>query len=288
MKTGKNFKIFGMRQSLLGDTIMSLPILNYLHKIYDNPYIYFQIAQKCSQGALLYLNHPRIDQLVISDCNEGFGQRDRDIMGQCDLVINTMPAHPDSRFPNDFNIYEETFRMAGFPIEEYYKLSPEEQRPKLHKWFNIEKAPAKTVGFWPCAGYGKENKRNPSWDWYTNLLVLLDKDGYNLCQFGHPNDFGGRYWGTKVKNMNQLPFFDQIKMSLECDLVLGTDSGAGLIIGAYDHPQISLLTNHWPGHDRNPYAFAPNNLNNINFFAKESADNINYQEVFEKIREIVK
>jgi ADP-heptose:LPS heptosyltransferase len=43
-------KIFGVRGSLIGDIIMSLPILDYLKEKYGNYYLYFAIAQKCQQA----------------------------------------------------------------------------------------------------------------------------------------------------------------------------------------------------------------------------------------------
>ncbi len=69
-------RIWGFRQSLIGDTIMALPILNWAERRWPGSYKHWQVARKCSQSAQLYLNHPLIDQIVISDCHEGMGPRD--------------------------------------------------------------------------------------------------------------------------------------------------------------------------------------------------------------------
>lgn len=298
-KTGKNFKIFGIRGSLIGDSIMALPILNLLEKEFPGSYKYWQIARKCSQSAQLYLNHPLIDQIVISDCEEGMGPRDKEIASKCDIVFDLMPQHPTGdSWPNTRNIYEETWMMAKLPLHLYYALPIEQQRPKLTKWFDIVKQPQKTVALWPCAGYGKENKRNPSVLWYFGLVGLLTGLGYKVIQFGHPKDFDGGIQDltknavdslkTNYVCMNNSHFFDQIKTTLGCDLMIGTDSGSSLIVGAYDLiPQITLLTNHWPGHVQNFTAFASNAPKNHNLFAENGADNIKIMDVINRVKELI-
>lgn len=282
-KTGKNFKIWGMRGSLIGDNLMALPLLTLLEKMYPGSYKYWQVARKGSQMVPLLLNHPLIDRLVISDCNEGMGLNDIAIFNECDLRFNVMPNHPlEQDWPNYRNIYEETAVMSGFTMEQYNLLTEDEKRPRLVKWFNIEKQQPKTIALWPCAGYGNENTRNPSKKWYEGLIHILSFLNYNVIQFGHPNDFHI----NNAIDKRALPFFDQIKMSLGCDLVISTDSGSGLIFGAYEMPQITLLTNHFPGHVKNLTAFAPNNKNNTNFIGIGGADKINQVSVVEKIREI--
>jgi len=297
MRTGKNFKVFGIRGSLIGDSIMALPILTFVEKQFPNSYKYWQIAKKCSQAAPLYFNHPLIDKIVISDCNEGMGPKDTEIAKGCDVVFNVMPQHPlQQDWPNYRNIYEETWVMAGLPMEYYNSLTAEEKRPKLYKWFDIEKQPKKTIALWPCAGYGRENTRNPSEKWYLSLITLLSKEGYNVIQFGHPNDYNfnktinaqKEWFKINFNCFNGLPFFEQIKMSLGCDLAIATDSGSSLVLGAYEMPQITLLTNHFPNHIQNLEAFAPNNPNNINFVSLNGADNTDIFKVVEKVKEIVK
>ena len=312
-KTGKNFKIWGTRFSILGDTIMSLVILNALEKRFPGSYKYFHIAKRCAHAAPLYFNHPLIDRIVISDYDEEMGTNDAAIAKTCDIILNTKPPfHSRQDWPNSNCIYRETFFMSGLPLEWYDTLSDEEKRPKLAKWFNVERQPAKTIALWPCAGYGNENKRNPSREWYVKLINKLHEEGYNTIQFGHPKDynlfnaingqsdapsniytfsdtiqkFQTDSWGETFKILNHLPFFDQIKMTLGCDLVISTDSGSGLIFGAYEMPQISLLTNHFPNHTKNLTAFAPNNPNNTNFIGIGSPDNIEIFKVLQKVKEL--
>lgn len=287
MNTGKNFKCFGMRSGLIGDSIMALPILNYLELKYPNSYKYWTIDKKCSQAAPIYFNHPLIDKILITEQNESVGPKELEIAKQCDVIINPSPSHPLGDFwPNHRNIYEETWMMAGLFLKDYHNLPPEQQRPKLEKWFNIEKR-EKSIALFPFAGYAKEGKRSPSLHWYRELMWELQGLGYSICHFGHFNEpsLGDEYTKGYVNLTNQ-PFFEQIKLALGCDLTIGTDSGTALIMGAYEVPQISLLTNHWPDHIQNPLAFATNNPNNQSLFAPDGADNIKIDDVISVIKSI--
>lgn len=283
----KNFKIFGFRGSMIGDQIMTLPILNFLERQYPGSYKYFQIARKFSQAVPLYLNHPLIDKIIISDCDEGMGPKDKEIAAQCHLVFDVMPNHPmEHDWPNYRNIYEETWVMAGLPLAAYRALPADEQRPKLVPWFDIPRQSKPTIGVWPCAGYGMEGKRHPTKGWYDELIKSVNTHfpSFQVLQFGHPNDF--RIEGAT--DMRHEPFFDQIKKSVGCDVIISTDSGSGLILGAYGVSQISLLTNHFPGHHRNLTAFAPNNLRNHNLVGVNNPDNINIQDVITILQNLSK
>lgn len=277
MKTGKSFSIFGLRGSLLGDTVMTLPVLHLLRREHPDCYIYWQIARQHAHAAPLYFNHPNIDQIVISDCEEGMGPRDYEIASKCDIVFNVMPPCVDPYdWPMRRNIYEQAWVMQGLPLEAYYSLTPEQRRPSLTKWFNVVKQP-KTIAIWPCAGYGRENKRNPSQAWYNRLVAKLVAAGYQVNQYGHPRDFTL----SQTTDCRAMGFFDQVKATVGCDLVISTDSGSGLIFGAYGMAQISLLTPHFPGHTKNLEAFGPDNPNNRNFVGVGSADNIDIDQVVE-------
>lgn len=279
-------KIMCGRSGMLGDTLAALPIATYCRKHWPDAQIIWPIGKKFAQAAPIYLNHPDIDQIFIFDGDERpQSQRDFDMIDSCWLALNPTPEHPDNIYPSQRNIYLETFLMAGFTERQWNFLTPEEQRPKLYKWWNDgPKVQKRTIAIWPCAGYGRENKRNPSQKWYFELINKLEKLDYCVCQFGHPNDF-------QVVNsfckLNDLNFFEQIRHSLECDLIIGTDSGSQLILGAYEKPMISLLTNHWR-EDQDPHSLEVNNPNNYSFWAKGGADNILVDDVVAKVKDMVK
>ena len=254
-KTGKNFKIWGIRSGLIGDTIMALPVLNHLEKLYPNSYKYFSIAKKCSQAAPIYFNHPLIDRIKITDFAEQEGETDTAIVKECDVVINTTPpVYESGHWFNVRGQVEECFLMAGFSKDEFDNLDKEEKKPYLNLWFDTNKK-EKTIAIWPFAGYGKWLSRAPSEQWWREIIEDLIKQGWSIAHFG---------WHE--------------------------DTGSAWIFGAYGLPQITLLTNHFVQdgmkHTQNPTAFAPCNFNdlNVNLFSEGSCSNITHDRVFEAIK----
>ena len=73
-------KIWGTRFSLIGDIVMSLPILEHLKDIYGTYYCYFSIAQKCKQSLPIFINQPLINEIKISDLPEELGDLDNAII----------------------------------------------------------------------------------------------------------------------------------------------------------------------------------------------------------------
>jgi ADP-heptose:LPS heptosyltransferase len=274
MRIGKNFRMWGVRGSLLGDCIGALTVLNSIEQHHPGSFKYWQVAAKCSHIAPLFIGHPLIDRIVISDCPEGMGPRDREIAATCDIVFNVMPEHPwEQDYPNHRDFYHETFIMSGLGDQDYFALPPEQRLPKLVKWFRSESrltAASKIIAIWPQAGYGKEPKRSPGQVWYQALVDDLISRGYDIIQFGHPADFEL----AGVCRRTHIDFFQQVRETLSCDLVISTDSGSGLIFAAYEHPQITLTAPHWPGHVRNLDALAPKNRNGHVFVGVGSADRI--------------
>lgn len=281
-------KIWGVRHSLAGDMVMALPALNYLEIKYPNSFKYWVIAKKCVQFAPIFFNHPLINQIRITQYPERLGWEDIRIAQSCDVILDVAPQHPDgmpgttpqSCWWNYYNIFEETFRMAGFDVEEYRKMPEELKYPKLSKWFDIEKNDT-TIGIWPFTSYGL-NKRSPSLKWWKELVKLLNCPIY---QFGGQND---PEIVPEHNRFNDLPIFNQIKLALSTRLCLNTNSGSGIILGAYGHKQVSLLTtNDAPNHIANDTAFAPLNwANNINIVNRESCDNISHEEVLDAIEKL--
>lgn len=298
MNALSGIKCWGWRQSLIGDSIMALPLLTWAEKRWPGSFKYWQIARKCSQAAPLYLNHPLINELVISDCDEGMGPRDHAIAASCHIRVDTMPQHPDGDrvWVNYRDIYHETARMAGLTDEDYATLTAEEKRPHLVQWFTVDRKPKGTIGIFAASAYGKKqdwHSRFPSRQWYVKLLRRLVSEDYRIIQFGHPNDFldeGGAFnHDVFCADARELEFFQQIKEALGCDLVIGTDSGSTLVVGAYNSvPVISLLTNHTPGHTENLLAFSTNSLRNRSFVGLGSADNISVDEVAAAAHDMVK
>lgn len=285
----KNFKIFTGRGSLIGDTIMFLPILNYLENKYPNSYKIFPISQKTSQSAPLFINHPLIDRIHILGTHEGLSEDDLKMAQECNLIINPFPDHPDkSDWYNYYSCVDETVRMAGIDLEDF-KLMPENlKKPKLEKWFKLNKY-ENTIAVWPFACYGVDTDRNPSVIWWKNILkVIEEKFNYTILHFGAENEPNLSEGSKNYFKMTNLSFFEMIRITLGCRLSIGTDSGSSWVIGAYGLPQINLVLKNAINHNRNYSAFAPENyLNNkIDLIGLDGKDCITEQQIINSIKQL--
>lgn len=286
----KNLKIWCGRSDLIGDTIMALPMLYYFEKQYPNSYKYWSILRKCSQAAPLYFNHPLIDKIVISDYNEGFGDNDRLIVEDCDVVVNTRPEHKYIDWYNQYSMLQETWLMAGLSEIEFDQLNDFQKIPKLYKWFDIKKY-EKAIAIHCFAGYGRDNHRSPNKEWWDEIVNILMEQGYQVFRFGHPNEpYLQQRWAHGFFDCRNASFIEQIQMTLGCNCYVGTDSGFSLAIGAYSHPQITLLTNWNIGHISNFYALQPINKNNISIFNpidQEGCSGIPHEKILETIKSVI-
>lgn len=297
--TGKNLRVWGVRGSRLGDTCMAAPTLAWLRQRFPDCYTHWQIARRHAEaGVPLWLNHPLIDQIVVSDCEEGMGPRDIAIAETCQIRFNLMPEHPDGdrNWATRYTIWEETWRMAGLPIGEYRALSAYDQRCHLTQWFEVERQPKRSIALWPASNYGVRqdwHSRYPSRQWMMNLVFRLEAEGYHIIQCGHPKDYaneGGPLAcrATSVLDARQMSFVEQVRLSLGCDAIIGTDSGSTLVLAAYESvPTIQLLTDHMPG-GQTPLAFASNSPTNVPLFAAGSADNISIDTVVQTVHSLTK
>jgi len=296
----KNYKIWGVSYGLIGDLIMALPVLNYFEKKYNNSYKYWVIQKKCSQCVDIFLNHPLIDNIRITENWETFGDSDFEIIKKCDISIPFDMKHENNLWYNEDGCVEETAKMAGI-LDLKDVLSDEEMKPKLYQWFNAGFINSintgytseydgshnnfkKTISIWPFAGYGSLDKRSPSIKWWRELIEELIFNGYRIYQCGYINE-KSLFENEKFFIINNLSFFEQIKISLATSFSIGTDSGVMWVLGAYSHPSINLMTYWLPNHNKNPFSLAPINDNGINIFNPESCDNIEIEEVMEKIKE---
>ena len=280
---GKNLKIIGLRPSKGGDLITSLPVLNLLEKKYPNSYKTVSVAKKNSVFAQLLFNHPLIDRIHINEILENPNQTDLDFFNSHDIIIPPSLQHPDPYWYNKYHMVEENFIMMGL---DWNELDEESRIPKLTKWFTHDKF-SKHIALWPMAGSGLDIKRSPSKEWYLKLIeLILSNTDYNIFQFGHPNDFR-LDCNERVINLNNLDFFEQIKMTLGCSFMIGTDAGSSLVMGAYNFPQITLLTDWMQNHISNFEALAPLNKNNISIFKKGGCNNIPQDEVLKTIKQLI-
>ena len=308
--TDKNFKIWGVSFSLIGDLIVGLPQLTYFEKKYPGSYKYWGIHKKMSHAAPLFYNHPLIDRIKITDTWGGFGEYDYKLASDCDITTRDIDherktllnARPEDYWYNRHDIIEQIARMSGISdIREV--LTEEELRPKLYKWFDADfdaieknegytkartssgKIPNKSIVIWPFSGYNHWPSRSPSPHWWNVLVDTLINNGFTVFHCGwieepHVSNLDG------YNRCVDLSFFEQVKISLATNLAIGADSGSMWTLGAYSFPAIHLMTNWRDGHVENFSAMNPVNVNGTSFFASPMTDGWNHQEVLDRVWEI--
>lgn len=283
---------------MIGDNLAALITATYIKKYDRDAYITWVIGKKCSSFAPLLLNHPDLDKIFILDGEEKLeSERDYLEYNKNTFHLEINPQHPDNEYPRQRNIYLESFLMQGFNQNEWAQLTPEEQIPKLVKWWQPVKRPfgdKKTIFFTGMPNFGRESKRWVSKQYLENLVVRLVGLGYCVIQSGGEQDEtwfsdcdiseGFPISSLNYKRINELSFFDQIKIANESDCIVGSDSGASLVCGAYGLNMASLLPIHW-GNENNPSALSTNNPNNYSFYSINGTDNIDMELVIAKIQE---
>ena len=306
----KNFKIWGVSFSLIGDLIVGLPQLTYFEKKYPGSYKYWGIHKKMSHAAPLFYNHPLIDRIKITDTWGGFGEYDYKLASDCDITTRDIDherktllnARPEDYWYNRHDIIEQIARMSGISdIREV--LTEEELRPKLYKWFDADfdaieknegytkartssgKIPNKSIVIWPFSGYNHWPSRSPSPHWWNVLVDTLINNGFTVFHCGwieepHVSNLDG------YNRCVDLSFFEQVKISLATNLAIGADSGSMWTLGAYSFPAIHLMTNWRDGHVENFSAMNPVNVNGTSFFASPMTDGWIHQEVLDRVWEI--
>lgn len=304
----KRIKILGIRSGLLGDTVMSLPMLNYLHKKFNNPLITWVVADRFKQGVELYRDHRLINNIYIcTGKKDELSDHDLAIHKGYDIIFNVTPSHPsgDSWY-SKFTCVEETVRMSwgqwakdhlglNSPdelLEDFKKtLTESERKPRLYDYFWGNKTRKddgqKIIAIWPVAGYAKCGaKRNPPKEFYDDLVKELKANGYIACIYGHPNDFridgAGQYY-------TDFSLIDQVKSTLTCNLMIGTDSGSSWIIGAYGLPQVNLLSNFYPYARKDFWPLAPENSEDlkIDLTSHQGWHDITVEKTLEAIRNYI-
>jgi ADP-heptose:LPS heptosyltransferase len=286
-------KIWGIRSGLIGDTLIAKSGIKYLKKKYPDSYITWVIQKKCSQAAPLYINQEGIDKIYISGW-EDLSKEDIVERDKHDIILNVSPPVRDQYWFNKMSCLDQVFRMAEF--DDYKDIMTEEElEPNLIKWwidpssqnnlknhaYSTFESPSEkrggNIAIWPFAHYHDVLNRSPSSNWWEALYYKL-KGKYEFHQFGwisEPSIFDHRH--------NEKSFFEQIKLSLECDIIVGTDSGSMWILGAYKKPSIYLMTYHMYGHNENPESLRPINKNGKMFFHPINCDAIQHKFVIDEL-----
>lgn len=271
-------KIWGLRFSLIGDIIMSLPTAqSVLDEYKGNAAFVWSIAKKCQQARMLFESQPWIKEIKISDLDEDLGPQDQAIIQTCDRSFNVKPPHPqETDWYNYRSCIEETALQAGIDPKRVSGANPS----LFRYWKRMPIGGA--IAIFPFAGYGLGLERSPSAEWWHKLIAKLVGE-FEVFHFGMDNE-PTLSDSSRYTRYTHGPFHVQIMKALDCRMAIGTDSGSMWCVGAYGEiPQINLLTNWLPNHHQNHLALAPASPKALNLFAEGGCSNININDVLKAV-----
>lgn len=293
----KQFSIIGgCRNSMLGDIIASLSFLNLLEKRFPNSYKTAYIDCKCKSILPFLQFHNLIDNIVVSELSDKISEKDAEIFKHYDLKFHPFPPLANNQYYNYHNLADELTYMQipsahisrAEIIEIWGSMTELEKCPVLNQYFAAPKM-YNTIALWAYSGYSPDDpstfKRSPCIEFYEKLVKEINKLGYNVLLYGHPNN--PKIAGAEYRD---LSLFDSIKETLGCNLSITTDSGSSHLLNAYGAKNVTLFTNYLLNHQMNYSAMLAKNWNNqlISLFGKDNINNIKLEDVINAITSLTK
>lgn len=289
------------RPSLLGDIVASLVTSNLLSFRFPEIHQATYIDKKCAQIAPLLLNHQHIKEIRLSEKPDEFSAADQEYFNRYAYWLHPFVPVQNDKYYNNHSLHLELLVMnrdmegrgLGIGLATWRDKDLSDLAPRLTQWFPVERH-KHTIALWPFAGYTKDasiDLRSPKKEFYEDLCRDLMANGFHIKQYGHPlsEKLKSPYY-CEIEDRRQLNLFDAVKESLGADLIIGTDSGASHIFGAYGMRQIVLYTNYLPGHTENVGAMLPINYNKnmLAIYGNGGINNITREEIIAGAKQILK
>lgn len=145
-----------------------------------------------------------------------------------DHVFHAMPSHRDPQWWTLRHQYQETCHMVGLPV-------PEDYKPKLNRWFNLNDFSNRVVAFAPFGGNNQVNDKQLSFEQAQAIVDWLTDHAWSVLHLGGPNE-------PALQGAKYIPgsYFDSVRNMLSCRALIHCDTGMGHFAGAYNHPSLGL------------------------------------------------
>ncbi len=239
-------KILFGHHGLRGDLAINLPAIEAVAKANPGMLIDLPINKQFADMAPLFLNHPYINSVLITDEYEKFpSDKDKEVLfkRKYNHVLNPMARHKKDDW---WRIMHQTAAVLYDYSENDETLTPDQQQINLVKWFDVEKQ-EKTVCFAPFAGhaYNKNNDKMLKIEKANIIAEYLADKGYRIIHLGGP----GEPCLDWVSCVQPKSYFDSVKCMLGSDLLIHADTGMGWIASGYQHKQLGLYGHRYYGKD---------------------------------------
>jgi hypothetical protein len=273
----ENVKMLLGHHGLRGDLAINLPAIEYLHIKYGCT-IDMPIHKQFAEMAPLFLNHPSLNSIIITDEYEKFpNEIDQKILMERGYthITNPMKRHKQDDW---WNYMHQTSAVLFDYSDGIETLSPEQQQINLVKWFPITEN-KKMIAFAPFAGfvYNKANDKMLTIEKAQAIVNYIISKGFEVLQLGASNE-------PSLVNarLNINPsYFQSVQDMLGCRALIHTDTGMGWICSGYKHRQLGLYGHRYYG-KANVKNIQPINPNGT-YLDADLVNNIPNEEIFAAI-----
>lgn len=242
----------------IGDSVCSLTAARYIKKIFPDSYSVATLDPRTRELAPLLLNHPDIDRIYITQKEEGYTEMEEKWASTFDFNLPLFGHYVPDDWGKTISPREANFRLrfqyqprdSSLSGDGWNTLTEEEKKPKLERWFNIERH-NKLVVIAPFVGYNLNDEitrmRSPSVEWWKPVVEMLFEMGFTIAQIGLSkspliHNYPTAY-NTKFSDKRDLSLLESVKLALSSDLFIGACGGMSMIINAYGHKSICPYTN---------------------------------------------
>lgn len=256
-----------------GDLALNLPAISYLNKNSDWQ-VDMPIHKNYREVAPLFLNHPHLNSIIITDEYEKFpNETDRKVLSgkRYDKIFNPMAA---PRIHNWWHYMHQASRV----LHDYDLgvLPHENCQIELNQWFDVEKN-RDTVAIAPFGGfYNVNNDKMLKIGRAQEIVNLLLAKGFKVLQIGGGGE--PELEGTMFPKTN---YFESIRAILGCKLFIHCDTGSGWFISGYKFPQLGLYSHAYYG-KKYINAIQPVTPNGV-FLSEENVNQISLDKIEQKV-----
>lgn len=242
-------KLFGLRIGPPKEILASLPVLDILNQKIGQTYNIFVLGKKYAFFSKFLQNHPKINEIKISDHDENLGETDFNVIKSCSYFINPCAPHlKEKDWYNYRSLIEEICLCSTIDFKLISTI------PKLYFNYNIQKKYQ--------LGIIKSN--GPDQEWWNHFKKKID---FNFIEIDESRSFE-----------------EQVEQALSCEVNVGAPSDLTWTLAARNCTnQVNLVSKYKHDHTTNFQSISPKGENIINIINEESYNKINIDKTIDSI-----
>jgi ADP-heptose:LPS heptosyltransferase len=263
-------RVIGFNAGQRGDLIINTVACKAAKQKWPDCHLTFGIGKPYEDMALLFKNHPYIDDIHIWESYDEFTKGDMDYLLDMnfDHIFNPMPK---IRNPNWFNETHQTVEVCKM----HYLEPPDDLSCYLNPWFASDEKLDKTVCINPWTAHGPKNMLNDRWE---SIIQFLQNRGYRVIQLSSDNQ---ETVGKALRTPPHTSYFEAVQILLKTKLLISLDGSMAWTCSAYQHPMLGLYGIHYQGQICSK-SYQPINFN-AGYLEAQHANDISMDAIFERL-----